>query len=114
MTPETYRWLHLVGVLMLFVGLGGILAQAGDGKGSRLFLALHGIGLVAMLVCGIGYIHKKPLAWENWVFAKIACWVLLGAVPVLVRRGVLPRALALILVIGLGGAAAWLAQAKPF
>ncbi len=116
MTPETYRLLHIVGVLLLFLGLGGSLAVAGQGGGKapRLFLVLHGAGLLLMLVAGIGFVHKKPLAWDNWLFAKIACWVLLAAVPVLVRRGVLPRLLAIVVVAGLGTTAAWLAQAKPF
>ncbi len=116
MTPETYRLLHVVGALLLFAGLGGTLAQAGKdgGKAPALFLALHGIGLLAMLVAGIGYVHKKPLAWENWIFAKIACWVLLAAAPILVRRGVLPRFVAVVMVLALGATAVWLAQAKPF
>lgn len=116
MSPETYRLLHIVGVLLLFMGLGGILAAAGrdGGKAPRLFLALHGIGLLVMLVAGIGHVHKKPLAWDNWLFAKIACWVLVAAIPILVRRGVLPRVVAVVVVIGLGATAAWLAQTKPF
>jgi len=116
MTPETYRLLHVVGVLLLFVGLGGSLANAGKdgGKAPALFLALHGIGLLTMLVAGIGYVHKKPLVWENWLFAKIACWVLLAAAPILVRRGILPRLAAVVLVLAVGATAVWLAQAKTF
>jgi hypothetical protein len=116
MTPETYRLLHVVGVLLVFLGLGGVLAtSAGDGgKSPKLFLVSHGIGLLVMLVAGIGFVHKSKLEWQNWLFAKIACWVLIGAVPFLVRRGVLPRLLALVVVLGLGATAAWLARAKPF
>lgn len=115
MSPETYRLLHVVGVLLLFLGLGGSFAAAGgEGKAPKLFLALHGIGLLTMLVAGIGYVHKKGLAWDNWLFAKIACWVLLGAVPVLVRRGVLPRFLGVVIAVGIGATAVWLAQTKPF
>ena len=115
MTPETYRLLHIVGVMLLLLGLGGVLSHAGgDGKAPRLFLVMHGIGLLVMLVAGIGFVHKKPLSWDNWLFAKIACWVLLAALPVLVRRGIVPRFLAVVLVVGLGATAAWLAQAKPF
>ena len=116
MTPETYRLLHVVGVLLLFLGLGGVLCSTGrdGGKTPPVFLALHGIGLLTMLVAGIGFAHKSGLGWPNWVLAKIACWVVLGAVPVLVRRGVLPRMVALLVAVGLGATAAWLAQAKPF
>jgi hypothetical protein len=116
MPPETYRLLHVVGALTLMVGLGGMLATAGrdGGKPPMLFMALHGIGLLALLVAGIGFAHKSSLGWPNWMLAKIACWVLLAALPILVRRGVLPRGVAALLVIGLGALAAWLARAHPF
>jgi hypothetical protein len=112
MSPELYHVLHLCGVLMLFLGLGGMFASEG-GKGSKLFPALHGVGLLVMLVAGLGVAHKSGLGWPAWLLAKIACWVVLGAVPVLVKRGVLPRFLALLLVLALGGVAAWLGHAKP-
>jgi hypothetical protein len=116
MPPETYLFLHVVGALMLMVGLGGMLATAGrDGsKPPMLFMALHGIGLLALLVAGIGFAHKKGWGWPNWMLVKIACWVLLAALPILVRRGVLPRGIAALLVIGVGALAVWLAQTKPF
>ena len=116
MPPETYRLLHVVGALTLMVGLGGMLATAGrdGGKPPILFTALHGIGLLSLLVAGIGYAHKSNFGWPNWMLVKIACWVLLAALPILVRRGVLPRGLAALLVIGVGALAAWLARAHPF
>lgn len=113
MSPELYRLLHVVGVLMLFVGLGGMFACE-PGKGPKLFPALHGIGLLVMLVAGIGFAHKSGLGWPNWLLAKIACWVLVGALPVLVKRGVVPRLAGVLLVLAVGATAAWLAQAKPF
>ncbi len=113
MSPEFYRVAHVVGVLMLFLGLGGMLASE-PGKGSKLFAALHGIGLLVMAVAGVGFAHKSNYGWPNWMIAKIACWVVLGALPVLVKRGVLPRAVAILLVLAIGGTAAWLAQTKPF
>ena len=112
MSPELYRVLHVVGVLFLFLGLGGMFASE-PGKGSKLFPALHGIGLLVMLVAGIGFAHKSGLGWPAWLLAKIACWVVVAATPTLVKRGVLPRALGILLVIAVGGAAVWLAQAKP-
>ena len=116
MTPETYRILHVLGALLLFLGLGGVLATAGrdGGKPSSLFFAMHGIGLLVLLVCGIGVLHKGGYGWPNWALTKIACWVLLGAVPVLMRRGVLPRSMAILVVVAIGGTAAWLGIAKPF
>jgi hypothetical protein len=113
MSPEFYRLAHVIGVLVLFLGLGGMFASE-PGKGSKLFPALHGIGLVVMVVAGIGYAHKMSLGWPNWLLAKIACWVIVAALPALAKRGVLPRAAALLLALAIGGVAVWLARAKPF
>lgn len=114
MSPELYRVLHVVGVLMLFLGLGGMFASEA-GKGSKLFSMLHGIGLLLMLVAGIGFAHKSepPLGWPNWLLAKIACWIVVGALPVLVKRGVMPRLAGILLVLAVGAVAIWLAQTKP-
>jgi hypothetical protein len=113
MSPEIYKLLHVVGALMLFIGLGGLLASEA-GKAPRVFAVLHGVGLLVMLVAGIGFVHKKPLTWDNWLFAKIACWVLMGALPVLVKKGIVPRIGGVLLALAIGATAAWLAQAKPF
>ena len=113
MSVDFYRVLHLIGALMVFLGLGGMLAVS-DGKAPKLYAALHGIGLLTMLVAGVGVLHKAGLAWNGLIFAKIACWVMLGAAPVLVRRGVLPRSGAVVLVLVIGGIAVWLAKTKPF
>lgn len=113
MSPELYKLLHVVGVLMLFVGLGGMFASDA-GKAPKLFAALHGIGLLVMLVAGIGFAHKSGIGWPNWLIAKIACWVLMGALPVLVKKGIVPRVGGVLLALAIGATAAWLAQAKPF
>ncbi len=114
MTPELYRLLHVVGVLLLFLGLGGVLSHE-PGKAPKLSSALHGIGLLVLVVAGVGVMHKSEpkLEWQPWVFAKISVWVLLAALPILVSRGVLPRLFALLLVLGLGAGAAWLGLANP-
>ena len=78
-------------------------------------MALHGIALLVMVVAGVGTVHKDPsVDWGNWLYAKIGCWVFLAALPILVRKGMVPRMLGLLLAIAAGAAAIWLAQAKPF
>ena len=114
MSPELYRLVHIGGVLLLFLGLGGIFAACGrdGGKPAPLFLALHGVGLLVMIVAGIGRAHKLDYGWPAWLIAKIGCWVVIAALPTMVRRGVLPRFLAVLLAVGLGCTAAWLAWSK--
>lgn len=116
MTSDFYRLAHVVGLLLLFLGLGGIYAGAGreGGKPPALFLALHGIGLLVMIVAGIGLAHKLGYGWPLWLLLKIGCWVVVAVLPVAVRRGVLPRLLGVIVALALGGTAAWLAWHKPF
>lgn len=113
MDPATYRLLHVVGVLIVFFGLGGLLASE-PGKSSKFYGALHGLGLLVMLVAGIGFAHKSGYGWPAWLIAKIGCWLLVAAVPALIKRGVLTRFFGALLVLGLGGVAVWLAQSKPF
>lgn len=118
MTPETYKLLHVLGVLLMFLGLGGVLATGGreGAKASRVYLLLHGLGALASLVAGIGFAHRSGMGFPTWVIAKIAAWLVLGLMPLLVSRGILPRAIALVLVLGLGAFGAWvgLVQPKPF
>ena len=117
MTPELYRLLHIAGLMLLFLGLGGVLTHEA-GKAPKLCAILHGLGLLTLVVCGVGLMHKSEpkIEWQPWVFAKIGGWVLLGAIPVLVKKGILPRAIALLLVLAIGVGAAWLGleKVKPF
>lgn len=117
MSPEIYRVLHAAGALLLFLSLGGVLLAAADAKPSKLVMPLHGIALLLMLVAGFGVASKSTdpaIEWGNWLYAKIGCWVFLAALPVLVRKGMVPRLLGLLLAIAAGGTAVWLAETKPF
>lgn len=115
MSPEIYRVLHAVGALLLFLSLGGLLLAPADGKPSKLAMPLHGLALLVMVIAGVGTVHKDPsVDWGNWLYAKIGCWVFLAVLPVLVRKGMVPRVLGLLLAIAAGATAVWLAQAKPF
>ena len=115
MTPEIYRLLHVAGVLLLFLGLGGVLFVGDGQKPGKLPMILHGLGLLVMVVAGVGTVHKDgAVDWGNWLYAKIGCWVLLAVMPVLIKKGILPRAIAWLFVLAIGATAVWLAQTKPF
>lgn len=117
MSPELYRLVHVACAFLLFLSLGALLAHE-PGKAPRWSMMLHGIALLGMLVAGVGMMHKSEpkLEWQPWLYAKVGAWVLLGALPVLVKRGLLPRFVAFVLVLGLGVGAAWLGLVaqKPF
>jgi uncharacterized membrane protein len=114
---------HLVGIMLLFLGLGGMVfaAYAGFGpakKQIRRAAALcHGIGLLFILVSGIamlsslGLLHGDP---PGWIKAKFFIFLLLGGSIALAAR--FSRAI-WILIAGwvlLGTAASYLALYKPF
>lgn len=115
MTPEFYRLVHVGCALLLFLALGGALLGPADAKPPKLAMILHGLALVLMAVAGVGYVHKSAsVDWGNWLYAKIGCWLFIGVLPVLIRKRVLARPLALLLGIAAGVTAVWLAQQKPF
>ena len=118
MPYETYKLLHVVGLLLLFLGMGGQLLGSGAGRGRapKGTAILHGVGLLAMLVGGFGMMARLGIhwPWPGWLIAKLGVWLAIGALPVLVRRQVLPRGPAWLIVAALGPLAAWFAIAKPF
>ena len=114
-TSELYKFIHLLGLCALFLGLGGILMQTGEGKPPKLFLALHAGGLVAMLVAGFGRAARLGFHLNSgWIMLKIVCWLVLGAMPVLVRKGYVPKPMAWLVALLVAAAAIYLAIEKPW
>ncbi len=108
---EFYRITHLVGLMLLFMGLGAMyLGTKGDGgRRSAMGFALHGLGVVAMLVAGFGLLPSKGVSWPwpGWVWIKVSVWLVLALLPLLVKRKLLPVGLVWVVALGLGGVAAW-------
>ena len=118
MPYETYKLMHVVGLLLLFLGMGGQLLGAGSERGQapKATAVLHAVGLLAMLVGGFGMMARLGIdwPWPGWLIAKLGVWLAIGALPVLVRRQLLPRGPAWLIAAALGALAAWFAIAKPF
>jgi hypothetical protein len=124
MDPSFYLLLHVVGIMLLFIGLGGLAVHAAlgaapdaGGKVRTLAVIAHGVGLVLVLVGGFGLLAKKLQIsgdWPGWVYLKLAVWLALGAgISLFKRAPALARPLLLGAVV-LGGVAAWAAVHKPF
>lgn len=110
MAPVYYQILHIVGIVFLFIGIGGLLAN-GDSRGAMKF---HGIGLVLLLVAGFGMIAKLGYSYSApWVIGKMIVWLLLGFLPVLARKRVVKPSVVVWLSILLGAVAACLVYVKP-
>jgi hypothetical protein len=118
MSPLIYKLLHILGLVMAFMGLGALVMMAVDGatpgkRGRALAGAFHGIGLLLLLVSGFGMIAKYGYGFPLWVWAKIVIWLLFGALLVVVRRAPQHAAALWVGLPVLAAIAAWLALFKP-
>lgn len=111
MTPAFYHVLHLIGVILVFVGIGSLLSPNGNAKTGAIY---HGMGLLILLVAGFGLLAKLQLPYTApFVLAKVGIWLVLGFLPVLAKKRTLnPGAIVGIAVV-LGCVAAYLGYVKP-
>lgn len=117
-----YKVMHLVGVLMVFLAVGGVATHAANEGGRhhawrKSILITHGIGLLLSLVGGFGLLARLGIVHgglPNWALAKLGIWIFFAVVVgVLARRPKLAKASWPVMII-LGGVAAYLAGSKPF
>jgi len=115
MDPSTYKLLHFFGIIFLMLGLGAAANAAKDG-GAKLYAIFHGIGALLLLVSGFGLQAKLGSAYTAeygssfpwWMIVKIVIWLLLGAAIAVLKRRLLPPALAWTLIAVFGCVAAYL------
>lgn len=117
-----YKVIHLVGIFMIMISLGGVSAYAingGDKAGNVFRKGLgitHGIGLVLVLVAGFGLLARIGVSWPwpGWVYGKVIIWLIFGVFSAIAyRMGSKGRGLWLVMIL-LGAIAAYLAVMKPF
>lgn len=121
---ETYKVVHLLGVLLLFFSLGGVALHALNGGtrqgnvGRKLVAALHGAGTLVILVGGFGMLARLEimhgLALPGWIWAKVTIWLILGGLVYLPYRKPQFARPAFVAVPLLGALAAYFAIYKPF
>lgn len=111
MSLQTYHYLHIVGLILVFIGFGGLLSS----EGARKAMKWHGIGLVISLVSGFGMLAKMGImsAMPVWVWIKIALWLVLGFLPMLAKRRVLSAQVVVLIAIVVGAVLAYLGYFKP-
>ena len=114
---------HLIGIMLVFLGLGGMVfaSYAGFGpekkKLRRAAALLHGIGLLFLLASGIamlsqlGYLHGDPPAWAK---VKFGIFLLLGGSISLAARWSRAIWILIALWVLLGATAAHLGLHKSF
>ncbi len=116
---DLYWLLHILGLLLAFLALGGLAAHVinGGGREHRFragLAATHGVGLLLTLVGGFGMQARGGFAWAGWLYVKIAVWVAFGVLyAVLLRKPGSARALWWALPV-LALVALYMVRAKPF
>ena len=117
-----YKIVHLLGIFLLIVALGGISIHAANGgtrsesTTRRLTAILHGLGALIILVSGFGLLARLGITGglPAWIWAKLVIWLLLSAAIALpYRRPDWGKPLAVILPL-LAVLAAYFALFKPF
>ncbi len=119
---QVYKLIHLSGVLMVFLALGGVITHAANGGGKthswrKAAAMTHGIGLLLSLIGGFGLLARIGVdhgGLPGWVIAKLGIWILFGgSLSLAYRKPKFARA-AWVLAIALGATATYLAGQKPF
>ena len=119
MPADYYKVIHIAGLILLSLALGGMLlapepeSKNPEAKRSKATTIMHGVALLAILVAGFGLVARGGYGWPPWVIFKIGIWLLLGALPVLIRRDLVPRAAGWIIAFVAAGGAAYLGLIKP-
>ena len=116
MSVEIYSSVHIIGIILTFIGIVGMLFNKAidldKGLEKRLFAIIHGLGLVLALVAGFGMLAKLNLPFSGWVIGKLVIWLLLGLSPVFYRYLLLRGCIALIITLSI--VAVLLVKFKPF
>lgn len=120
MDLSTYKFLHIIGIFLLFLAFGGLLLGARTAGGRefahrRLYVILHGLGLLVLLVSGFGQMARLGIhGMPSWIVAKLCIWLFLGLVLSMIFRKPKLANLSLALIVLAGALAAWLVIFKPF
>ena len=124
MSPDFYKIVHVVGLLMVFLSLGGLSLHAMNGgtrqtnSRRRLVGATYGIGLLLILLGGFGWLGVTGAmsggTMPLWIWVKLALWLVVGGL--LALPGIRPELGRLVWFLAplIGLVAAWTARTKPF
>ena len=119
---DLYEIIHVIGMAMLFVAIGGVAVHAANGGTKtnsatrRLVSIVFGVGSFLILLGGFGMMARLGLVRgmpPAWLIVKMLIWLLLSGIVLLpYRRPALARPFLLLLPL-LAGLAVYMALYKP-
>ncbi len=123
MSPDVYKLVHVAGILMVFLSLGGLALYGINGgtresnDARRLTAVTYGIGLLLILLGGFGWLGATGAmgaGMPGWTWAKLGIWMAIGGL--LALPTVKPELSRVVWFVApvLGVLGAWLARTKPF
>ena len=91
MELSTLRFVHVIGIMLLFYAFGALIYGSKNVNvhkipGKRFYLILHGIGLLALISSGVLMLNHLHLGFPIWAKIKFGIWLFLGASGGLVLR----------------------------
>jgi hypothetical protein len=119
MSYEFYKVLHVLGISLILLALGGITMHTINGGTKenntirKKAMMAHGIGLLLVLVAGFGMLAKMGIhGFPTWVVIKAIIWLALGAFAALAyKREFAPKVLVSLPILVV--VATLIAQVKP-
>jgi hypothetical protein len=116
---QFYKFFHIAGLTLLVSGLFLVLSHffqnpSPEKSLRKMGFLFHGLGLMLILVSGFGMAARLGLVsgLPEWVYVKIAIWILAGALVALIKRKAEKIRLIVSLILGLVFAAGYVAIFK--
>ncbi|HEY0931643.1 MAG TPA: hypothetical protein VGE27_17100 [Gemmatimonas sp.] len=121
---QFYEILHVLGIALLFSAIGGVAVHAANGgtkansNTRALVSAVHGIGMLLILVGGFGMLARIGFAhgtnFPGWLWVKLIIWLAFGGLALLpYRKPALAKPFLLLMPV-LAGIAVYMVLYKPF
>lgn len=118
MSHSFYNYVHVLGIIVTFLALGGAivrgLLRSEDRSVRKLVAITFGVGMFLVLLGGFGMLARLDVGFPNWVVAKVCLWLVLGGLLTAAAKKPGAAKGLWIAVIVLGALAAWLGLNKPF
>jgi hypothetical protein len=114
---NAYVLIHLIGVLFVFMAIGGTLVHVINGgtkqsnSWAKPLAAIHGAGLLAILVfglMGLVALGVRPSDFNLYVYIKLLIWLFLGASITLPYKVAGSAKILMFVIPLLGALAAWI------